>query len=189
MQTSYNEDPCHQHEILKELILYIADRLATHPKFGATKLNKILFYSDFATYAKLGKSITGEQYFRLKWGPAPRFLKRVIEEMEKCGDIVCYQRETLKGKQDRIAPKRKPDYSKFTSQQVSIVERVIELLEDRDAEQVSELSHFFMGWRIAKDNEIIPYQTVFLSDPKKIIITEKNKKIAQEIAARDGLTE
>ena len=177
-----------EHGMLKELILYIADRLATHPKFGATKLNKILFYCDFVSYGKLGKPITGEVYFKLRWGPAPRSLKRVIEEMEKCGDIARTQRETMKGTQDRIAPKRKPDYSKFAPEQISIVERIIELLQDKDAEEVSELSHFFIGWRLARYNENIPYQTVFLNDPKKIIITERNKGVAREIAERHGLT-
>lgn len=63
-----------QHVMLKELIVYIANKLALHPKFGATKLNKILFYSDFIAYAKLGKSITGEKYQKLPLGPAPKYL-------------------------------------------------------------------------------------------------------------------
>src|SRR5437660_6974881 len=49
----------------KELVLYICQKCATDQKFGATKLNKILYFSDFLAYAELGEPITGFEYQRL----------------------------------------------------------------------------------------------------------------------------
>ena len=181
-----NPDQNNEHILLKELILYIANRLASHPKFGATKLNKILFFSDFIAYAKLGKSITGEEYQKLPKGPAPKYLMPVRAKMDS-KDIICYSQETLSGLQHRIAPKRPADLRKFTSEQISIVDQVIDLLKDKDAEEVSELSHFFIGWKIVKEGEEIPYETVFLRDPKDIQVTQIDREIAQKVIQRNGL--
>jgi hypothetical protein len=38
---------------MKELILYISQKCADDTKFGATKLNKILYFSDFLAYASM----------------------------------------------------------------------------------------------------------------------------------------
>ena len=59
---------------MRELILYVASKSQHDPKFGSTKLNKILFFADFAFYFKHGRSVTGQEYMRLKHGPAPRRL-------------------------------------------------------------------------------------------------------------------
>jgi hypothetical protein len=172
--------------MLKELIVYIADRLSLHHKFGATKLNKILFFSDFIAYAKLGKSITGEEYQKLPQGPAPKYLVPVRKEMDS-KDIICSQRETFSGIQHRIAPLRSPRLEKFTPEQISIIDQVIDALKDKDADEVSELSHFFIGWKIVKEGEEIPYETVFLREPEDVKVTERHKKIAQKIIQKNGL--
>lgn len=178
-----------EHRKLRELILYVASRLHLHPKFGATKLNKILFFSDFIAYAEFGKSITNETYWRLPMGPAPKLFVQIRQQMEKDGDIVCYSVKTRSGRQDRIVHKRQPKMSEFGPEQISIVEQVIEELKDKDATEVSDLSHEFIGWKIVGEKEDIPYESVFLRDPKEITVTEKHRKIADSIAERDELSE
>ena len=56
----------------RELIVYICKKSEGDPTFGAVKLNKILYYADFAAYRILGKPITGAQYQKLREGPAPQ---------------------------------------------------------------------------------------------------------------------
>jgi hypothetical protein len=175
-----------KHAMLKELIVYIANRLALHPKFGATKLNKILFFSDFIAYAKLGKSITGEKYQKLPQGPAPKYLLPVRTEMNS-KDIICFKRETFSGMQHRIAPLRSPKLEKFTPEQISIIDQVVDALKDKDADEVSELSHDFVGWKIVKEGEEIPYETVFLRDPKDIRVSQIDNEIAQRLARKHDL--
>lgn len=58
----------------RALIVYVAEQSRDDPFFGATKLNKILYYSDFRAYRELGHSITGADYQKLDEGPAPRQL-------------------------------------------------------------------------------------------------------------------
>src|SRR5688572_20552652 len=65
-----------------ELILYFSRRgLEEGLVIGSTKLNKLLFFSDFRAYAKLGQAITGARYQKLGWGPAPRALLPVRGEL------------------------------------------------------------------------------------------------------------
>jgi len=59
----------------KEVLLYIAQSSENDPRFGATKLNKILYFSDFKAFATLGDFITGATYQRLDRGPAPHELR------------------------------------------------------------------------------------------------------------------
>jgi len=47
-----------QPEKFRELILYIARKSEDDPKFGAVKLNKILFFSDFAAFRAFGKIVS-----------------------------------------------------------------------------------------------------------------------------------
>jgi len=154
------------HTRLKELIMYIADRCQFRPNYGATMLNKILFFSDFKAYAKFGASITNEDYFKLPWGPAPKYLLEAQEELVKAGRAIVQSRLTTKGPQRRTIPLRDDlDLSVFSPEQISLIDSVIESLRDEDAESVSGLSHKFYGWQITKTEHVIPYATVFLKEP------------------------
>src|SRR5260370_21134206 len=66
---------------LRELILYVASKCSSDPEFNATRLNKILFYSDFVSYARTGKPITGAAYQALPHGPAPKRLKPISHRL------------------------------------------------------------------------------------------------------------
>lgn len=162
-----------------ELVLYICQRCATDPKFGATKLNKLLYFSDFLAYAQLGEPITGFEYRRLPNGPAPRRFTSVRDEMVKKRDLG-FQTVPLSGgrTQYRAVNLRVPDLSVFTAEQISLVDQVIHELWNLDAEAVSDLSHRMMGWRVADLNEVIPYETVFISSEP---LTETDVQRAREL--------
>jgi Protein of unknown function (DUF4065) len=163
----------------RELILYICMRCASDPRFGATKLNKLLYFSDFLAYAELEEPITGFEYQRLPNGPAPRRLTEIREDMIRRGDLG-FQVVRLRGgrTQHRAVNLRPPDLTEFTGGQISIVDRVVLELWDLDAEAVSDLSHRIMGWKFADIHETIPYETVFISaDP----LTEVDVLRAREL--------
>jgi Protein of unknown function (DUF4065) len=163
----------------RELTLYVCQKCATDPKFGAIKLSKILYFSDFLAYAELGEPITGFEYQRLPNGPAPRRQIPMREEMIKRHELGI-QVVRLKGgrTQHRAVNLRVPDLSVFTAAQIALVDRVIEELWDLDAEAVSELSHRMMGWRLADLGETIPYETVFISSEP---LTETDVQRAREL--------
>lgn len=161
MEVEYNE------EKFKELILYIAQQCQSHPFFGATKLNKLLFFSDFIAYEDLGESITGAEYMALEFGPAPRRMLPIRWEMLLERDIVIER----SGAQTRTIPRRPPNLERFSPEEREIVDRLIGLLQFRDADWVTELSHRFLGWRAAWAETLatgewatIPYETVHVSN-------------------------
>src|SRR5437868_14530692 len=76
-------EPTFHEDKLAELILYIAERSEHDKEFGKTKLLKLIAYSDFGAYQRLGRPITGAHYRKLPHGPAPREAPETLEILEE----------------------------------------------------------------------------------------------------------
>jgi Protein of unknown function (DUF4065) len=162
-----------------ELMLYVASRMADESSFGATMLNKVLCFSDFLHYARYGDSITGAEYMRLPYGPAPRPLKRVQNDLIGSGQAACQEQTVGAYVQKRLVPLRDPDLSLFSGTEIAMVDQIITQLRGRSAVSVSDLSHGMLGWQVAPEHETIPYESIFLyAGP----VTESDEKKAREIA-------
>jgi hypothetical protein len=148
----------------RELLLYICEKSAMDPKFGATKLNKILYFSDFLAFARFGKPITGFEYQRERNGPVPKRLVPIRNEMMKQGDLALQPVTLVDGRiQQRAVNLREPNLDVFTPEQIALVDSIIEKLWGYTADEVSDLSHQMVGWQIAEPGESIPYESVFIS--------------------------
>lgn len=167
----------------KELVLLISERSEDDPWFGATKLNKLLFFSDFLAYGYLGKPITGAVYQALPHGPAPKKLLPIRSQMMREGSLAIKSERVLRFVQKRPTALRQPNVSVFTAEEVEIVEDVLRLLRDRTAGEISEMSHAAaVGWQVAVDQEDapeIPYNSVFLSARKP---TRRHFERVEELA-------
>lgn len=173
-------------EKLGELILYISQKSAVDPKFGSVKLNKILYLSDFLAFGNWGEPITGVPYQHLKEGPAPKRLLPVREELQKRGYLIVKEVPLKSGKtQKRTINLREPDLDKFTGKEIALVDEVIEALWNLDADETSDFSHRFVGWKMTKLKDPIPYGTIFLSDEP---LSEAEIIRGRELARELGLT-
>lgn len=151
----------YRQEKLQELILYVSSRSRTDPRFGMTKLNKILFFSDFGAFRQLGRSITGAVYQHLPQGPCPHQLLPAVEAL---GDAVtAISERTYAGTQTRLMAVRPPDLSLFTGAEIAVVEDVLTDLAPLTNKQVSDLSHDTMAWRLTEERQEIPYGMALLS--------------------------
>jgi hypothetical protein len=148
---------------MRELIIYISDRSADDPKYGATKLNKILWWADFIAFKQRGKPITGEQYQRLPQGPCPVRLKPLRDTMIRDSEIVIRHQRVGVRTQHRIVPLRDADLTIFDGEDIAIVDAVIASLRDHGAVDVSVASHG-RAWNTRNDYDLIPYEAAFLSD-------------------------
>ena len=149
---------------LRELILYVAEKCGSDSKFGATKLNKILFWADFYSFARTGKPLTGVQYMRQQHGPVPKHFLPVRDEMIEEGELDVSERELFNGqRQIRFFAKRKPDVSVFTTEQIELVNEIIKYLRDQTAEEVSVQTHGRV-WKSIPNGTLIPYEAIFVSD-------------------------
>jgi hypothetical protein len=166
----------------RELILYIAKKCADDPDFGKTKLNKILFYSDFLAFFRTGELITGQEYMRIQHEPGPRKLKPTLERMEEKGDLKIRRERKFDLHRERVLALREPNLADFSDQHLDIVDQVIQLLWGRTNTEVSQLSHANIGWKLARHKETIPYETVFLSDrPLTAAELEYGRQLAAEL--------
>jgi Protein of unknown function (DUF4065) len=153
-------------EKLQELILYFALKSEADPSFGTTKLNKLLFYCDFTAYRLYGRSITGHSYQKLERGPTLRRMLPVVEKMKQQQLCTEVDREHFGFRQRRLVANRPPRASVFTSEEIYLADQIWSDLLTKNAREVSEISHDFVGWEAAEFGETIPYETVFVGDPK-----------------------
>jgi hypothetical protein len=158
---------------MKELILYLASKSHDDPWFSSTKLNKLLFYCDFTAYRQLGHSITGHSYQKLQFGPAPKALLPILNEMKRDRECMEVERDVYGRKQRRVQAERSPEVSLFSEAELRLADQIIEEFWERSAAEVSDLSHDFIGWKAAAPNEIIPYETVFVGDPTTSVTQEE----------------
>lgn len=155
-------------EKFRELILEICNCSNGQDFCGAVKLNKLLFFIDLYSYAYFGKTISGQKYQKFTYGPVAMQMLPMLKDMEDRGDIQRNKEALRFGgtsyTQTRTVPNRKADLSKFTTEELDLVKKVVEKFKDFNGSAISELSHKFIGWELAQDNEIIPLETVFISN-------------------------
>jgi hypothetical protein len=149
-----------------ELLLYIAKKCENDPHFGATKLNKILFFSDFAAYRIRQKSITGATYQRLDHGPAPKCMLPVREQLLADKSLEIQDVVRFGFTQRRPRALRNPNLEIFSGEEISLVDDVISAMRDETARTVSAMSHGFW-WEVAENGEEIPIEVSLVEFPEE----------------------
>ena len=160
---TFGSDGTRSTEKLRELVLYIADKCKEDRTFGAVKLNKILFYADFISFAEYGEPITGVKYRKFEQGPVPTIFKRVRSEMEEGGEIIIRKKSYHGRVQHRLIPLRPPDFSQLGARDIALVDDVIQMFWNRSAQEVSELSHD-RAWKERSRGRGDTYEAAFVSD-------------------------
>jgi len=168
-----------------ELLLYVAKRLEDDPEGGAVKVNKALWWAETACVRMYGRPITGAKYQKLKHGPAPRALLPVRNGLIERGEAALAEGWYRGYRQDRLVPKREPDLSVLSKEEIEIADQVIETIRGRTAAELSAESHTEMGWRIVAVGENIPMSTAYLADD--VTVTPAMTEHAKRLAERLGL--
>ncbi|MDO9586768.1 MAG: Panacea domain-containing protein [Brevundimonas sp.] len=170
-------------EKFKRLVHYVIAQAGSHPGFGATKLNKVLWFADARQWTLTGKSITGATYVRQQFGPVPQQIMPVRSELEGEGAIKCYSSksdyEGWRFKSLRPAPA-----TAFSADELQLVRHWIKIIdEDHTAETISELSHDY-GWEIAAMGETLPFHAVLAG--RRRAPTDQELAWGRDVAARVG---
>ena len=141
---------------LDSLVHYVCARCENPSKLGATKLNKVLWYSDVFAFAQEGQSITGATYIKRQFGPVPKDILGARRRLEQSGATV--ERKALHHgyQQVQIIAVKPVDMSEFSASQISLVDTVIEAIcSSHTASSISSLSHDIV-WESAEIGEEIP---------------------------------
>jgi putative zinc finger/helix-turn-helix YgiT family protein len=123
-----------------------------------TKLNKLLWYSDFLCFKHNTVSISGARYAHLPFGPCPdnyEFFIAFLTDIEKSLTI----EEEFHGTYswEVLVSSRTPDYSIFTNTEMHILSSVAKCFESKTSSEISEISHKERGFQETRDGEIISY--------------------------------
>jgi len=162
---------------LRELILYIADRLDGDANFRAVKLNKIILKADRLSFVRTGKSITETPYMKLDQGFVPYHMKQILEEMKADQEIVIRNRQSYQYIQQRVVPLRDASLDLFSAQDIAIVEEVIDDSIGLNASTMSHQSHG-IAWKVAELYGTVPYSAFLLSDDQTISQTDIDQAYA-----------
>jgi hypothetical protein len=172
-----------QKDRLKALILLVSERERDDEYFGSIKLNKILFNIDFKTYAHRGESITGHEYQAEKLGPVLTAMVAVVDEMKTDGSLGIEPEQVIGGyKQHRPVALQDADTSLFSADELARIEAEIKDARGKTAAEMTEVSHDFVGWKLSRFGETIPYETVYAMKPGKL--THRERELAREHASR-----
>lgn len=176
---------------LKELALYISARCEHLRRFGATKLNKVLFYADFAAFKRRGRPITGADYQRLPHGPAPVRMLPIQQQLQQEGRAVVRTRPVTQGGpwvENRLIALAPADLSVFEPEEIALVEEVIEVFKHSTAATMSDMTHSLPGWLFSNDQAVIPYSTALLPKKRHPLATRDAERakasVARFVAAR-----
>ena len=139
-------------ERLKTILLYYI-----HNSGGAvfnTKMNKLLFYTDFLSYRQRAMSMSGLVYKAIQYGPVPVRWDRVYGLVDGIEQAVAISNGEVVGQQ--LISAEQPNLGVLTADELSTLETVWERFKDTSSAEISALSHEEPAWQhnIGKDSPI-----------------------------------
>ena len=147
-------------EKFKHAVHYIIWKAGNRPGFGATKLNKVLWFAEARVYVLKGHSITGAKYIRQEFGPVPNAMMAARKELQNSGIIEIWADRGVRPPQTRFRTKIGPDMSRFLPEELQALDFWIkEIDEEHTAASISEKSHDY-AWEIASMGEELPLYAI-----------------------------
>lgn len=144
--------------ILKNVILFFIEKCnGVFP----TKMNKLLFYTDFFSFRKYGHSITGLSFRAIQRGPVPTnwdIIYSLIDDIEQVE--IAFDGTNITGYE--LISNIPSDKSVFSNEQLSVLEIVYNTFKDDSCKSISEKSHREKAWLDNnKNHSLIDYNYAF----------------------------
>ncbi len=124
-----------------------------------TKINKLLFYADFAHFKEYAVSITGTRYAHATFGPVPEKYATVLAALIERGSLVseeCVWSPEITG--ENLIAKEMPDLNLFRDSEIKIVAAINERFEHFSSKRIMELSHDEEGYKKTTPGAFISYK-------------------------------
>jgi putative zinc finger/helix-turn-helix YgiT family protein len=124
-----------------------------------TKLNKLLFYTDFKHFKEYLVSVTGLKYAHLPYGPVPDNYEMYYASMLSAGLAEIKEDFNYNGYPvERFKAIKNPELNVFSPSELRIMASVMEIFKDYSAIRIEEISHEEAGYKQTKNSEIISYE-------------------------------
>lgn len=142
---------------LKNIMLYILNKC---DDVWCTKMNKLLFYTDFLSYRERGMAMTGLSYRAIDFGPVPERWDRVYsefhevrQELRQVGDFVG----------SVLIASEESDYSMFTDAELKVLDAICTHFSKMSSREISRISHDEDAWLNHHDkHEHIPFDDAYM---------------------------
>lgn len=142
---------------LMNIMLYILNRC---DEVWCTKMNKLLFYTDFMSYRERGMAMTGLSYRAIDFGPVPERWDRVYsefpevrQELRQVGDFVG----------SVLIASEESDYSMFTDAELKVLDSICTHFGKMSSREISRISHDEDAWLNHHDKrEHIPFDDAYM---------------------------
>lgn len=152
--------------IFKEVFLYILSKIGAKPNVGETVLYKILYFIDFDYYEKYEEQLMGLVYIKNHHGPTPISFKTIIADMEKGNLLEKVKTKYFDKEQTKYLPIKESNLDCLTGTQKQHIDDILNKLSDKNATELSNLSHEDTPWIIADFQKEIDYESVFYRTDK-----------------------
>lgn len=125
-----------------------------------TRLNKLLFYSDFLHFKRTGFAISGCNYRAIQMGPVPSHFHELFGILDSQGYIRIEEELSEHGNiGERFHAQASFDASLFTEAELSAMQQVAETFTAKRTREIIDLSHEEEAWKQNVGNrQIIDYQ-------------------------------
>ncbi len=127
---------------LQNVILYFIDKCGG---IFNTKMNKLLFYTDFFHYRQHGQALTGLSYRAIQYGPVPVRWDRVFSLLDHIEQELIEHESGASG--TRLISSQKPDLSMFSPGELSTLETIAKRFQETSASEISAISHKEKAWK------------------------------------------
>lgn len=142
---------------LKNIMLYILNRC---DEVWCTKMNKLLFYTDFMSYRERGMAMSGLSYRAIDFGPVPERWDRVYsefpevrQELRQVGDFVG----------SVLIASEESDYSMFTDAELKVLDTICTHFGKMSSREISRISHDEDAWlNHHEKREHIPFDDAYM---------------------------
>lgn len=143
-------------ERLKNILLYMINRC---DEVFCTKMNKLLFYSDFLAYRRNRMAITGLSYKALEFGPVPERWDRVYSQF----DEMAQEPRSYNEKEGIVlVSEAVADTSFFSESELEIMDEVCAKFAKYSSSEISAISHEEKAWLECNEgHKRIPFRYAF----------------------------
>lgn len=144
-------------EKFKNLMHYVIHRAGDRDGFGATKLYKVLWFSEARRFVLSGAPIADAEYIREKYGPIPRLGMKIRQELQEEGKIKQWQDRVYSREAWRFRSIKSPFPLIISDDEKSTVDYWIEHIDqEHTATSISDESHDY-AWEVAQMREPLPF--------------------------------
>jgi len=129
---------------ISHIILFFSERTDT----WKTKLNKLLFYTDFLAFKHSGYGISGLDYRAIQMGPVPAKFEDIYNQIANDGNIVEREYMTLDNGNYGSVFQPKTDFNStlFSDFELEVLDYIANELIDLTPSEIIEKSHQESAW-------------------------------------------